>query len=348
MHVFILVIYKDLCFTCNLKGYIMEIEIDKNSRIPLYLQIKDQIKKLRFEGQLEKGSQVPTERELSAKLNVSRNTVSMAYKELAQEKILSSTSGKGTFVIAEDYYRKSSNFKQKNSQLIKQVDQAIQTALNLNLDSSDFLNLVKLRITEKKKLQNNVRIAFVECNQEQLYYFSKKLELGTGIHIIPILIDKIYNHPEDFVKEIKQVDLVVTTFFHLQEVQNFLQNENKKIIAIALDPQIETMVNIAGVVSSKMRIGLICLTEKFADRVLRSLKNSGIKFDKFSYTTSHNTEELKEFINLLEILIVSPGRKKEAKKLLSKKIPLIEFIYIPDKGSIDTLKKTIFDIKKVR
>jgi len=326
----------------------MEIEIDKNSRIPLYLQIKDQIKKLRFDGQLEKGSQLPTERELSAKLNVSRNTVSMAYKELAQEKILSSTSGKGTFIIAEDCYKKSSYFKGKKSHLIKQIDQVIQTAMNLNIESDDFINLVQLRIAEKKKMQNNVRIAFVECNQEQLYYFTKKLELGTGIHIIPILIDKMYHYPNDFIKEIKPVDLVVTTFFHFQEVKNFLQNENKKIIAIALDPQIETMVNIARVISSKMSIGLICLTEKFADRVLSSIKNSGIRFGKFSYTTSHKKKELKEFINLLDILIVSPGRKKEAKKLLSKKIPLIEFTYIPDKGSIDTLKKTIVDIKKER
>src|SRR6056297_3216380 len=124
----------------------MEIEIDKNSRVPLYLQIKDQIKKLRFDGQLEKGSQLPTERELSVKLNVSRNTVSMAYNELAHEKILSSTSGKGTVVIAEDYHKKSPHFKEKNSLLTKQVDLAIEAAMNLNVEFDDFINLVQLRI----------------------------------------------------------------------------------------------------------------------------------------------------------------------------------------------------------
>lgn len=324
----------------------MDIEIDKNSRIPLYLQIEEYLKKLIMEGQLEKNTQLPTERELSIKLGVSRNTVSMAYKELAREKIISSTSGKGTFIIADGYQPKSLLLQRNNNPLIKHIDIAIQKALELNIQIEDFLYLVNQRLQEKKHLLNNISIAFVECNQEQLYYFSKKLELGTGIHIIPILIDEMYHHPENFMTKTKSADLVVTTFFHFQEVQEFLKNESKNIIAIALDPQIETMVNIARATSSEMKIGLVCLTQKFAERVFKSIKYAGIKYKSITYTTTHDNKKLKEFINKRDILIVSPGRKKEVQKLITESTPLIEFMYIPDKGSIDTLKKRIFDIKK--
>jgi len=324
----------------------MDIEIDKNSRIPLYLQIEEYLKKLIMEGQLEKNTQLPTERELSIKLGVSRNTVSMAYKELAREKIISSTSGKGTFIIADGYQPKSLLLQRNNNPLIKHIDLAIQKALELNIQIEDFLYLVNQRLQEKKHLLNNISIAFVECNQEQLYYFSKKLELGTGIHIIPILIDEMYHHPENFMTKTKSADLVVTTFFHFQEVQEFLKNESKNIIAIALDPQIETMVNIARATSSEMKIGLVCLTQKFAERVFKSIKYAGIKYKSITYTTTHDNKKLKEFINKRDILIVSPGRKKEVQKLITESTPLIEFMYIPDKGSIDTLKKRIFDIKK--
>ena len=61
----------------------MEIKIDRNSRIPLYLQIKEQFKELIQGNHLKKGLQLPTERELSLKLEVSRNTVSMAYKAVS-------------------------------------------------------------------------------------------------------------------------------------------------------------------------------------------------------------------------------------------------------------------------
>ncbi len=324
----------------------MDIKIDKNSRIPLYLQIEEYLKKLIMEGQLEKNTQLPTERELSIKLGVSRNTVSMAYKELAREKIISSTSGKGTFIIADGYQSKALLLQKNNNPLIKHIDLAIQKALELNIQIEDFLYLVNQRLQEKKHLLNNVSIAFVECNQEQLYYFSKKLELGTGIHIIPILIDEMYHHPEDFIAKTKSADLVVTTFFHFQEVQEFLKNESKNIIAIALDPQIETMVNIARATSSEMKIGLVCLTQKFAERVFKSIKYAGIKYKSITYITTHDNKKLKEFIGKRDILIVSPGRKKEVQKLINESTPLIEFMYIPDKGSIDTLKKRIFDIKK--
>ena len=43
----------------------MKIEIDKKSGIPLYLQIKHQLKKLLENGNLKEGEQLPTERDLS-------------------------------------------------------------------------------------------------------------------------------------------------------------------------------------------------------------------------------------------------------------------------------------------
>jgi len=324
----------------------MDFEIDKNSKIPLYLQIKEQLKELLIQGKLKKTTQLPTERDLSIRLGVSRNTVSMAYKELVQEKIISSTSGKGTFIIADEYQPKSMLFKQNSSTLVKHIDLAIQKALDLNIQVEDFMYLVNQRLEGKKHLLNDVTIAFIECNQEQLYYFSKKLELGTGIHIIPILVDEMVHQPEKFISKIKSVDLIVTTFFHLQEVQEFLKDEEKNIIAIALDPQIETMVNIARATSPVMKIGLVCLTQKFAERVFKSIKHSGIKYKNINYTTTHDNKKLKEFITQRDILIVSPGRRKEVQELISKSTPLIEFMYIPDKGSIENLKKTIFDIKK--
>jgi DNA-binding transcriptional regulator YhcF (GntR family) len=324
----------------------MKIEVNRNIRIPLYLQIKEQLKEYIQSGQLKKGTQLPTERDLSLKLKVSRNTVSMAYKELVQEKIISSISGKGTFIITETEQENSVFNSVNKLPVIRNIDLAIQKAVELNIQLDDFIRLVNHRLKKKKNLFENVHIAFVECNQEQLLYFSQRLELGTGIHTAPVLIDEMYHQKEKFLEKMRSVDLIVTTFFHLKEMQDFLHDENKRIIAIALDPQIETMVQIARSTSPDMNIGLVCLTSKFAERVIKSINNVGIKYRKIEFTTTRKTDELKKLINSSDILIVSPGRKKEIERLITKKIPLIEFIYVPDKGSIETLKKNIFDIKK--
>jgi GntR family transcriptional regulator len=76
----------------------MDIQIDKNCRIPIYDQIKEQIKGLIHAGQVKTGDQLPTIRELSVNLSVNFNTVALAYRDLVNEGVIITERGKGTFV----------------------------------------------------------------------------------------------------------------------------------------------------------------------------------------------------------------------------------------------------------
>lgn len=324
----------------------MKIEIDKKSGIPLYLQIKHQIRELLENGNLKEGEQLPTERDLSESLQISRNTVSMAYKELVLENIIFSIPGKGTFPNPKTSALSKSKANNNQLKIEEIIDLTINEALELDFELSEFKKIVNKRIEEKEKLLKNINIAFIECNQEQLYFFSKGIELGTGISIIPILIDEIYKAPDIFREKIKSIDLVVTTFFHYDEVKKFLSDQKQRVLTIALDPLMETMVNIAHLSSKEKSIGLVCITDKFAQRVFQSIKQTGIKFSSFKFIISHDKDEVKKFLINTDIVITSPGRKKEVEKFISPQIPLIEFIYVPDKGSMSMLKLAILDIKR--
>lgn len=78
----------------------MDIQIDKNSRVPIYDQIKEQIKGLIHAGQIKTGDQLPTIRELSVELAVNFNTVALAYRDLVNEGVIITERGKGTFVAS--------------------------------------------------------------------------------------------------------------------------------------------------------------------------------------------------------------------------------------------------------
>jgi GntR family transcriptional regulator len=78
----------------------MDISIDKNSRVPIYDQIKEQIKGLIHAGQVMTGNQLPTIRELSVELSVNFNTVALAYRDLANEGVIITERGKGTFIAS--------------------------------------------------------------------------------------------------------------------------------------------------------------------------------------------------------------------------------------------------------
>jgi DNA-binding transcriptional regulator YhcF (GntR family) len=78
----------------------MDIRIDKISRVPIYDQIKEQIKGLIHAGQIKTGDQLPTMRELSVELSVNFNTVALAYRDLVNEGVIITERGKGTFVAS--------------------------------------------------------------------------------------------------------------------------------------------------------------------------------------------------------------------------------------------------------
>ncbi len=72
--------------------------IDKNSPIPVYFQLKQDILEKISEGYWKVGECIDSERELSEHYEVSRMTVRQALGELVQEGVLVREKGKGTFV----------------------------------------------------------------------------------------------------------------------------------------------------------------------------------------------------------------------------------------------------------
>ena len=63
----------------------MNITIDPESSVPIYIQIEDSVHSLISAGQLQPGAQLPTIRELAAEIRVNLNTVARAYFELDKE-----------------------------------------------------------------------------------------------------------------------------------------------------------------------------------------------------------------------------------------------------------------------
>ncbi|GCE49925.1 GntR family transcriptional regulator [Thermosporothrix hazakensis] len=71
---------------------------NKNSRIPLYVQVEDTLLARITSGELPPGSQLPTEEELIKEFDVSRTTIRKTIQSLLQQGLVEIRRGKGTFV----------------------------------------------------------------------------------------------------------------------------------------------------------------------------------------------------------------------------------------------------------
>ena len=77
-----------------------------NDKEPIYVQIENHIEECIKNGELTKGSKLPSTREVSKFLNISRNSVVCAYEELESRQIIVTKRGKGTF-ISVDVHKES-------------------------------------------------------------------------------------------------------------------------------------------------------------------------------------------------------------------------------------------------
>ncbi len=77
------------------------MEINQSSAIPLYKQVSHIIEEEIKDGIYNVGDKIPSEQELINKYKVSRITIRLAMKELADEGLLIRKQGKGTFVAKQ-------------------------------------------------------------------------------------------------------------------------------------------------------------------------------------------------------------------------------------------------------
>lgn len=79
-------------------GQVIEMVIDQQSKIPLYFQLKEDIKKKILKGDLQEGDLLPSEREFNERYGISSTTIRRALNDLVHENFLERKAGKGTFV----------------------------------------------------------------------------------------------------------------------------------------------------------------------------------------------------------------------------------------------------------
>jgi GntR family transcriptional regulator len=77
----------------------IEFSVNPSSEVPLYVQVKNQIRLCVDRGQLKTGEQLPTVRDLALSLGINANTVARVYADLEREGYLSRRRGVGTFAV---------------------------------------------------------------------------------------------------------------------------------------------------------------------------------------------------------------------------------------------------------
>jgi GntR family transcriptional regulator len=127
----------------------IEFHLDTRSGVPTYLQIVQQAKQAVRLGLLHPGDQLPTVKEVVAKLVVNPNTVLKAYRELDLEGIVEGRRGQGTFVSETQPSPPLENHETVQKALAKWVASARKAGLDEEAIAALFATTVRAAFFEK-------------------------------------------------------------------------------------------------------------------------------------------------------------------------------------------------------
>lgn len=119
----------------------MKIVILNTAGIPIYEQIKEQIKADIYSGELAENEALPSIRQLAKDLKISVITTTRAYNDLEQEGFIATQQGKGCFV-------KPKNNELIREQALREIENhflsAITLAKNMQISKNELCDIFEL------------------------------------------------------------------------------------------------------------------------------------------------------------------------------------------------------------
>jgi DNA-binding transcriptional regulator YhcF (GntR family) len=200
------------------------------------------------EGGYPPGVQLPTVRALALSIGVNKNTVVRAYQALERKGYLELIRGRGAFVAQQ---------RRGGAELAalpwEGADILIAAARQRGVSHERLLNGLRLRI-ERAYGPGALRVAFIECNAQDIETLSGELGAAIGQPLEGVLLADVAARAEELVEKF---DLVITTFYHLGEVSKLLGEAGaKSVVGVHAGPSHDTLLKIARL--HVPVIGLVC------------------------------------------------------------------------------------------
>lgn len=208
--------------------------IDKNSPVPMYFQIKQEIIKLIKNDTYKTGDQLPTELEFCNSLDISRPTIRQAFQELINEGYITRQKAKGTFVskpkVDGYFFKKLESYNEEMRALglepttnvlhceVEKANEEIAKQLKIN-EGDDIFHLVRQRFADEE-----VMVYVHTYIPYELYKHINDFDFTDEKTSLYELMKNKYKHP------IAYVDRTIEASNATSDIATLLQIEEKAAI----------------------------------------------------------------------------------------------------------------------
>jgi len=312
----------------------MWIQIEKNSELPVYRQIMEQITKKIQKKELMPDDQLPTERELSISTGISRGTIKRAYDELSAAGIIQRLQGSGTFVANIENTARLS----RKDLALALIDEMLDELSKKNLSYKEMKSIINSKIRFRRTQEKNVHIALVDCNMETLNLIGEQLKAIPNVDVSELILSTLEKNPQ---KLSFDYDLILTTNTHYLQLIKLSPGIYDKVIKVMIVPSQKVQYKLSRIPSNS-HIGIWCVSQEFANIIYTRIINLGKNDIDIEYHLDSEPGLFSEFAENKDVLILpgdylgySNGNDISViEEFQAKGGMVIFFDYLIDKGSM--------------
>jgi GntR family transcriptional regulator len=137
--------------------------LDRNSAVPLYYQIHQQLFEQIQSGELKPGQPIPSEQEISSRMGVSRMTARQALKSLCDAGAAYSRRGVGTFVAAQKQEKTASKLLSFTEEMKARDRRPTSQVLKFEKIAPESEVAVALHLTQGEKVLSLLRVRLADA-----------------------------------------------------------------------------------------------------------------------------------------------------------------------------------------
>lgn len=248
------------------------LRVNRQSAVPVHVQLQTQIRHLISTGGLKPGMQLPTVRQLAGFLRINRNTVARALADLSQDGFLESRPGLGTFVVERPPAREGRAARS----LERLVADALDRARQLGFTQEELLATVASHAPQRTSPRGSrARALLIECNHAELSRYRDQLEAELPLRVERMLVEEFEARAPKEPTLLKGCRVVITTFFHIHEVKRAMPDGGPPTMALLAEASIFTLLRLTELPEGST-VGLVCTSSKGSQNLLRSVQSAGL------------------------------------------------------------------------
>src|SRR5215207_1402976 len=310
----------------------MDLQINQKSRVPVHVQLEEQIKHLILTGRFEVGSRLPSIRALAGFLRINRNTVARVISDLEREGYVESRRGSGVYVIeppmeAEDLKRQ------------EVLERVMDLAAAQGVPVEDLAYALLARASAKP--QEKTRILFVECTRAELDRFSAELEDQLPVEVEKVLLEDLAQRVSG--EEELPWRMAVTTFFHVHEVQEIMEPRGIETIALLAEANLESLQRLTELPAGTP-VGVVGWGRTCMENLSRSIEGAGLDHLNLVqvYVDEGPAEEVRDTLDKVQSVLCATITARRLRELgVPEDLEIIEEVCIQHKAAYEMLGRML-------